>query len=147
MTLHVTSLCCVYTASLISGELRALSSLTNTQFPSYILCYSSGEVIGSLYVSRRYGWRFQIGPWVRKGYRVIVPDMLGYGGTDKPQSAEEYSTKKLCADLSALLDHINVERAVSVFISWYASDRNEATSLTISTLKWAICTIVDRPRA
>lgn len=41
--------------------------------------------------------------------------MLGYGGTDKPESAEEYSTKKLCADLSALLDHIKVDRAVCLF--------------------------------
>lgn len=61
----------------------------------------------------RYGWRYQIGPWVRAGYRVVVPDMLGYGGTDKPLAAEEYSTKKLCADLAALLDIIGVSRAVS----------------------------------
>jgi hypothetical protein len=61
----------------------------------------------------RYGWRYQIGPWVRAGYRVVVPDMLGYGGTDKPLAVEEYSTKKLCADLAALLDIIGVSRAVS----------------------------------
>ncbi len=63
-----------------------------------------------------YGWRYQIGPWVRKGYRVVVPDMLGYGGTDKPFDAKEYSTKQLCADLAALLDHLKVERAVSVIL-------------------------------
>ena len=47
------------------------------------------------------------------GYRVVVPDMLGYGGTDKPLAAEEYSTKKLCADLAALLDVVGVSKAVS----------------------------------
>ena len=36
----------------------------------------------------RYGWRYQIGPWVRRGYRVVVPDMLGYGGTQKPIEAQ-----------------------------------------------------------
>ena len=46
-------------------------------------------------------------------YRVLVPDMLGYGGTEKPLDAEEYSTKKLCADLAALLDVVGVSRAVS----------------------------------
>ncbi|KAF4575333.1 hypothetical protein EYR36_006692 [Pleurotus pulmonarius] len=65
-----------------------------------------------------YGWRHQIGPWVRKGYRVVVPDMLGYGGTDKPFDAKEYSTKQLCADLAALLDHLKVERAVVVGHDW-----------------------------
>ena len=62
----------------------------------------------------RFGWRYQIGPWVRAGYRVVVPDMLGYGGTDKPWAAEEYSTRRLCADLAALLDVIGVQKAVSV---------------------------------
>jgi hypothetical protein len=65
-------------------------------------------------LSYRYGWRYQIGPWVRAGYRVVVPDMLGYGGTHKPLAAEEYSTKKLCADLAALLDVVGVSKAVSL---------------------------------
>ena len=51
---------------------------------------------------------------MRAGYRVLAPDMLGYGGTDKPLDAEEYSTKKLCADLAALLDVVGVSRAVSL---------------------------------
>ncbi|KAI0258109.1 alpha/beta-hydrolase [Gloeopeniophorella convolvens] len=65
-----------------------------------------------------YGWRHVIGPWVRAGYRVIVPDMLGYGGTDKPQAAEEYSTKKLCADLAALLNLVGVPKAIVVGHDW-----------------------------
>lgn len=60
----------------------------------------------------RYGWRYQIGPWVKQGFRVVAPDMLGYGGTDKPIEAVEYSTKKLSADLAALLDLLDVQRAV-----------------------------------
>lgn len=60
----------------------------------------------------RYGWRYQIGPWVRKGARVIVPDMLGYGGTDKPKDPAEYTPKKLCDDLVALLDLLQVKSAV-----------------------------------
>ncbi|KAH9988416.1 Alpha/Beta hydrolase protein [Russula vinacea] len=56
--------------------------------------------------------------WVRAGYRVVVPDMLGYGGTDKPLAVEEYSTKKLCADLAALLDIIGVSRAIVIGHDW-----------------------------
>ena len=40
----------------------------------------------------------------QQGYGIIVPDMLGYGGTEKPSDASEYSAKKLCDDLTALLD-------------------------------------------
>ena len=61
----------------------------------------------------RYGWRYQIGPWVRRGHRVVVPDMLGYGGSDKPENPSEYSAKKLCGDPAALLDFLGVSQAVS----------------------------------
>lgn len=50
---------------------------------------------------------------VQQGYRVIAPDMLGYGQTDKPESADEYTTKKLSADLAALLDFLEIDKAVS----------------------------------
>jgi soluble epoxide hydrolase/lipid-phosphate phosphatase len=43
--------------------------------------------------------------------------MLGYGGTEKPLAAEEYSTKKLCADLAALLDVVGVSKAVSISVA------------------------------
>lgn len=39
--------------------------------------------------------------------------MLGYGGTSKPMDAEQYSTKKLSADLAALLDALEIKKAVS----------------------------------
>lgn len=43
----------------------------------------------------------------------MVPDMLGYGGTDKPVDPSAYSTKKLTADLAAILDLLAVSKAVS----------------------------------
>ncbi|THV08242.1 epoxide hydrolase [Dendrothele bispora CBS 962.96] len=63
---------------------------------------------------------YQIGPWTRKGFRVVVPNMLGYGDTDRPQHPSEYSTKKLCADLAALLDFVGVQRAVVIGHDWGA---------------------------
>jgi hypothetical protein len=59
----------------------------------------------------RAAWKYQIGAWVAAGYRVVVPDMLGYGQTDKPDEPEEYSPKKLSDDLAALLDHLNSPKA------------------------------------
>ena len=50
---------------------------------------------------------------MRLGYRVIVPDMLGYGGTDKPEDAAEYAMRKLSDDLAALLDALSIPKAVS----------------------------------
>lgn len=67
-----------------------------------------------------YGWRFQIKPWVEKGYRVVVPDMLGYGKTDMPLNSDEYSTKKLSNDLAALLDVLDIRKAVIIGHDWGA---------------------------
>jgi soluble epoxide hydrolase/lipid-phosphate phosphatase len=44
--------------------------------------------------------------------------MLGYGGTDKPRAAEEYSTRRLCADLAALLDVVGVHKAIVIGHDW-----------------------------
>jgi len=65
-----------------------------------------------------FGWRYQIAPWVKAGYRVVAPDMLGYGGTDKPKDTAEYSPKKLSDDLAAILDLIDVQKAVVIGHDW-----------------------------
>lgn len=68
-----------------------------------------------------YGWRLQVTPWVAQGYRVIAPDMLGYGKTDMPLDPSAYTTKRLCDDLAALLDHLGVRKVVSTGFSSFSS--------------------------
>lgn len=49
-----------------------------------------------------FGWRYQVPALVSQGFRVIVPDMVGYGGTDAPESLEDYTYKSLAADIKEL---------------------------------------------
>ncbi|KAH8920640.1 alpha/beta-hydrolase [Atractiella rhizophila] len=51
-----------------------------------------------------WGYRYQIRPFVEQGWRVIVPDQLGYGGTDKPKELEKYGYKSIARDLKELLE-------------------------------------------
>ncbi|EPQ31656.1 uncharacterized protein PFL1_00989 [Pseudozyma flocculosa PF-1] len=60
------------------------------------------------------GWRNVVAPLQFSGYRLIVPDLLGYGLTSAPRSSPdasgqsriaEYSGRSICADLDGLLDH------------------------------------------
>ena len=37
-----------------------------------------------------YSWRHQINPVAEQGYRVVVPDLRGYGGSDKPYDIDAY---------------------------------------------------------
>ena len=49
-----------------------------------------------------FGWRYQVPVLMNAGYRVVVPDMLGYGDTDAPHDLKEYSLKSLSADIKEL---------------------------------------------
>lgn len=77
-----------------------------------MVCAESMTINQSQGDMARYGWRYQIKPWVEAGYRVIAIDNLGYGQTDRPNDVEQYSTKSLSNDLAALLDHLGLSKAV-----------------------------------
>ena len=53
-----------------------------------------------------FGWRYQVPFLLSRGLRVIVPDLLGYGLTDAPESLSEYSTRSVSADIAALVRHV-----------------------------------------
>ena len=65
-------------------------------------------------------WRHQIPALVEAGFRVIAPDLRGFGASDKPQKPEAYALPVLCADLAGLLDALHVERAHVVGHDWGA---------------------------
>lgn len=44
--------------------------------------------------------------------------MLGYGTTEKPKDLSLYTTKHLCADMTALLDLVGVDKAVVIGHDW-----------------------------
>lgn len=48
-------------------------------------------------------WSLVAAFFSREGYGVLVPDMLGYGGTDKPTDPDAYRLKKLAQDMIELL--------------------------------------------
>ena len=65
-------------------------------------------------------WREQIGPLVRSGRRVIVPDLRGFGASDRPPEVDAYRGMAIVADLLAVLDAHGVDRAHVVAHDWGA---------------------------
>jgi pimeloyl-ACP methyl ester carboxylesterase len=51
---------------------------------------------------------------IDKGYRVIIPDMRGNGNSDKPHNDEAYSDNAEIKDLMALVDHLNLQKYISI---------------------------------
>jgi len=67
-----------------------------------------------------YSWRHQIGPLAAAGYRVTVPDMRGYGGTDAPQPVEAYDVLNLVEDVTGILDEAGKQQAAIIGHDWGA---------------------------
>lgn len=65
-----------------------------------------------------YTWRHQIPALVSAGYRVIVPDLRGYGQSDAPAAIEAYDIQQLTADMTGLLDVSGVDKALFMGHDW-----------------------------
>lgn len=60
--------------------------------------------------SSSFDWRFQIEYFRQCGYGIIAPDLLGYGGTSKPDDLDSYRYKNMAADMAAVLDCEGISR-------------------------------------
>jgi len=65
-----------------------------------------------------YSWRHQLTFLAEAGYRVVAPDMRGYGETDKPPRVENYDIVQLADDMVGLLDALGEESAIMVGHDW-----------------------------
>lgn len=63
-------------------------------------------------------WRHQVAALNAAGYRTIVPDLRGFGASDKPAGLENYELDRYLGDLLAVLDAFGAERAHLVGHDW-----------------------------
>jgi pimeloyl-ACP methyl ester carboxylesterase len=67
-----------------------------------------------------YSWRHQVGPLADAGYRVLVPDLRGFGDSDAPPDPEQYAVDVLAGDVLGLLDWAGTATAVVIGHDWGA---------------------------
>jgi pimeloyl-ACP methyl ester carboxylesterase len=60
-------------------------------------------------------WQPQLTPIASRGWRLVVPDLRGYGAS--PGSGEKTPLEVFARDLLALLDHLGIDRAVVAGLS------------------------------
>ncbi len=63
-------------------------------------------------------WTNQIGPLAAAGFRIIAPDMRGFGASDAPADVASYGIDTIVADMTGLLDALGIEKAVWVGHDW-----------------------------
>jgi pimeloyl-ACP methyl ester carboxylesterase len=65
-----------------------------------------------------YSWRHQIQAIANAGYRVVAPDMRGYGATDAPALVEDYNIVTLAADIVGIVDAFGEDKAILMGHDW-----------------------------
>jgi pimeloyl-ACP methyl ester carboxylesterase len=83
---------------------------------------SSGPVVVLLhgFPELGYSWRHQIEPLAAAGYRLLVPDLRGFGGSDAPDAAEDYAVDVLTRDVLGLIDYADASQAIVIGHDWGA---------------------------
>jgi pimeloyl-ACP methyl ester carboxylesterase len=66
-------------------------------------------------------WRYQVPALDGAGFQVIVPDLRGYGRSDKPEAVEAYSLTRLAGDVTAILADMEIGKAHIVGHDWGAA--------------------------
>jgi len=66
-------------------------------------------------------WRHQIPALTAAGYRVIAPDLRGYGDSDRPEGADQYRLELLASDILGVLDALDVGSTSVVGHDWGAA--------------------------
>lgn len=67
-----------------------------------------------------YSWRHQLLHLSSLGYRCVAPDLRGYGDTDAPESASQYTGLHVVGDLIGLLDSFGIDQVFLVGHDWGA---------------------------
>ncbi|HEX3910895.1 MAG TPA: alpha/beta hydrolase [Solirubrobacteraceae bacterium] len=81
--------------------------------PLVVLCHGFPEL--------SYSWRHQLPALSAAGYRVLVPDMRGYGESSAPVEIGAYDLAQLCGDMCGLLDAVGEQAAIFVGHDWGAN--------------------------
>ncbi|CZT03426.1 related to epoxide hydrolase [Rhynchosporium agropyri] len=84
---------------------------------SYILAEPKGKALNTIFLVHgwpdiSFGWRYQVPHLVSLGLRVVVPDMMGYAGTDAPESPSYYTHKRAADDLATLAEQLGLSSII-----------------------------------
>src|SRR6478736_3132270 len=80
--------------------------------PLVVLCHGWPELW--------YSWRHQLPALAQAGFRVVAPDLRGFGATDAPVDASDYTILHTVGDVVGLVAALGETQAVIVGHDWGA---------------------------
>src|SRR5688572_22545799 len=103
------------------GPVTKMVSAGGLSFP--VVDHGQGPAVLLLhgFPDDRHLWRYQVGPLVKAGFRVIAPDLRGFGDAPRPADPKEYGLPIVIRDLLGILDALKVQRVQLVAHDWGAA--------------------------
>jgi len=65
-----------------------------------------------------YSWKNQLNAFAAAGWRAIAIDLKGFGRSQAPQDPDLYDSAHMTGDFTALLDALNIDRAIFCGHDW-----------------------------
>lgn len=78
--------------------------------PTIIFCHG--------FPSTSQDWWLIVPHFEQQGYGIIVPDMLGFGGTDKPTDPSFYRATLIAKDIVDILNAEKIDKVIGVGHDW-----------------------------
>ncbi|KAI2012956.1 hypothetical protein LOZ39_001036 [Ophidiomyces ophidiicola] len=102
------------------SRIQVRTASLNGQTYSYWDASSVGPSKGTIFMLHGFpglaaSWRYQVPALIQLGFRVIVPDLMGYGKTNAPEfSAPLYSYKRASDDMASLVRQLGLSKVIVV---------------------------------
>jgi pimeloyl-ACP methyl ester carboxylesterase len=93
-------------------EQGPVDNKSEVKYPLAICCHGWPEL--------GFSWRHQIPALVNAGFRVVVPDMRGFGKTEAPPEISQYTILHMVGDIVGLVAALGEQQAVVIGHDWGA---------------------------
>jgi len=103
------------------GPVTKTISVRGMAFP--VVDYGRGSAVLLLhgFPDDRLLWRYQVGPLAKAGFRVIAPDLRGFGDAPRPQDPKDYGLSIVSEDVLGILDALEIRQVQLVAHDWGAA--------------------------
>jgi pimeloyl-ACP methyl ester carboxylesterase len=103
------------------GPVTKTIAVRGMSFP--VVDYGRGPAVLLLhgFPDDRLLWRYQVGPLAKAGFRVIAPDLRGFGDAPRPQDPKEYGLAVASEDVIGILDALEIRQVQLVAHDWGAA--------------------------
>ena len=109
----------------------------------------TGDPVVLLHGNPTWGFLYRdfVEPLTRAGHRVVIPDMIGFGLSEKPTREEAHSLDGHIANLTALLRQLDLRRITLVCHDWggptglgfaFSNSNRVAALVVMSTWAWPL---------